>query len=157
MVKCVHHSSQLLGRQVWRLEEFLACDCPACRWLSDVLCAGCQPGHLKQELQTELTEMGLSIRTETQWKKRMACTTQSEKPIFFSRFEIPFNYQTLYKIFFFLLSKMQRPMFILALFKIREKLEMSKCPKLKKCSIQSGTSILLNPVCASVCACAPSH
>ena len=84
--------------------------------------------------------------------------TQSEKPIVFSRFEIPFNYQTLHKIFFFFfLSKMQRPMFILALFKISEKLEMSKCPKLKKCSIKSGTSILLNRVCVSVCACALSH
>ena len=42
-------------------------------------------------------------------------------------------------------------MFILALFKISEKLEMSKCPKLKKCSIKSGTSILLKNVCVSVC------
>ena len=28
---------------------------------------------------------------------------------------------------------------------------MSKCPKLKKCSIKSGTSILLKNVCVSVC------
>lgn len=157
MVKCVHHGSQLLGRQVWRLEEFLACDCPACRWLPDVLCAGCQPGHLKQELQTELTEMGLSIRTETQWKKRMACTLSQRSQFFLVGLKFLSITRLYIRSFFFFLSKMQRPMFILALFKIREKLEMSKCPKLKKCSIKSGTSILLNHVCASVCACAPSH
>lgn len=33
--KCVHDGSQLLGRQLWPLDEFLACNCPACRWLPD--------------------------------------------------------------------------------------------------------------------------
>lgn len=78
--KCVHYGSQLLGRQLWPLVEFLAYNCPACRWLpADPVCRAATRTPKALTPAGAHTDSGLTKRKETQWKKRNPCKRHQRK------------------------------------------------------------------------------